>query len=91
MANAELFNVAVFYQALHAVTLVALGALRSELYRPVVDTAAWAFLAGLVLFCGSLYAKGLNPDWVLPYVTPLGGGAFIAGWLLLAVAAARRI
>ena len=46
--------------------------------------AAWAFLAGIVLFCGSLYLLALTAIPILGAITPLGGLCFIAGWLVLA-------
>lgn len=52
--------------------------------------AALLFLAGVAIFSGSLFALALGaPRW-LGAVTPLGGSALIAGWLLLAWAVARR-
>jgi uncharacterized membrane protein YgdD (TMEM256/DUF423 family) len=49
----------------------------------LADVAGWLFLAGVVLFSGSLYALVLLDLPVLGVVTPLGGAAFIAGWLVL--------
>jgi len=46
--------------------------------------AAWAFLAGIILFCGSLYLLALTAIPMLGAITPLGGICFIAGWALLA-------
>ena len=46
--------------------------------------AIWAFLAGIVLFCGSLYLLALTSIPILGAITPLGGLCFIAGWGLLA-------
>jgi len=52
-------------------------------------TAAWAFVVGLMLFCGSLYGLAFGaPRWVGP-ITPLGGVSFMAGWMLLVVGAWR--
>ena len=53
-------------------------------------TAAALFLAGIVLFCGSLYLLALTGARVLGFVTPFGGLAFVAGWLFLALAALRQ-
>jgi len=54
-----------------------------------VRLAGWLFLAGIALFSGSLYALALGaPKW-LGAVAPLGGTAFILGWLAFAVAAVR--
>lgn len=52
--------------------------------------AAWLMLAGVVLFSGSLYAMALTGQRWLGAVTPLGGVAFIAAWVLLAWAVSRR-
>ncbi len=63
-----------------AATLVAAGMLRAAL-------AGWLFVAGGVLFSGSLYALVLLDAPWLGAVTPLGGTAFIAGWVVLAASA----
>ncbi len=51
--------------------------------------AGWLFVLGTVLFSGSLYALALTGVRALGAVTPLGGVAFIAGWIALAIAALR--
>ncbi|GAB4541871.1 MAG: DUF423 domain-containing protein [Anaerolineales bacterium] len=51
--------------------------------------AGWCFVAGILLFSGSLYVMAFTP-LRLGYITPLGGVAFVAGWLLLAAAAWQR-
>jgi uncharacterized membrane protein YgdD (TMEM256/DUF423 family) len=51
--------------------------------------AGWLFLAGIVLFSGSLYALGLSDVRWLGAITPLGGVCFIAGWLVLAWSSLR--
>lgn len=78
------------YHLAHAVAAALAGAL-AALRRS--GPAAWAarlFLAGVVLFSGSLYALVLLDLPVLGAVAPLGGVAFIAGWAALAVAAWRQ-
>ena len=42
--------------------------------------AVWFFLAGIVLFCGSLYVFALTGNHALIFATPLGGTAFMIGW-----------
>jgi uncharacterized membrane protein YgdD (TMEM256/DUF423 family) len=54
-----------------------------------VDTAGWLFVAGVVLFSGSLYLLAVTDVKVLGAVTPLGGVCFLVGWALLALAAWR--
>ena len=56
---------------------------------PGCALAGWLFVAGIVLFSGSLYALALGAARGARRVTPLGGAAFLAGWLALAWAASR--
>ncbi len=51
--------------------------------------AAWLLAIGILLFSGSLYALALSGTRMLGAITPFGGVAFIAGWLLLAYEAVR--
>jgi|AGTN01.1.fsa_nt_gi Uncharacterized small membrane protein len=75
------------YQLLHALALLAADRLAAD-GRRVAHGAALLFLAGLVLFCGSLYLKALTGGpLAVPLVTPAGGIAFMAGWLALALSA----
>ncbi len=52
----------------------------------LLQWSGWSFVAGVALFSGSLYVMAFT-NWRLGFVTPLGGVAFILGWMLLAVAA----
>ena len=70
---------AVFYQFVHS-----LGMLITALSVKRSDTVCWLFLAGILLFSGSLYLLALTGVRTLGAVTPLGGVAFIAAWLMLA-------
>lgn len=82
------FETGVRYHMDHALALVGVGLLGVGTRRNVVDVAGWSFLVGIVLFAGSLYGYALHgPHWLV-FVTPVGGVAFIVGWVALAVAAA---
>jgi uncharacterized membrane protein YgdD (TMEM256/DUF423 family) len=84
------FEVGVRYQMYHAFALLALGLALTRWPRRALVTSGWLFVAGTVLFSGSLYALSLSgPSW-LGIVTPLGGVAFLAGWLCLAWAVWTR-
>lgn len=73
------------YQLLHALALLAADRLAVD-GRRLADGAAALFLAGVVLFCGSLYWRALTGGQLpVPMVTPAGGVSFMAGWLVLAV------
>lgn len=75
------------YQLVHAVALVALGAAAPVLREAGATAAAALFVAGTLLFCGSLYALALTGVRGLGAVAPLGGLAFVAGWACVAWAA----
>lgn len=83
---------AAHYHLAHALALVLVGLVATHVPGRLVQVAGWLFLAGTVLFAGSLYALVLLEAPALGAVTPLGGAAFIAGWgcLGLAVLGGRR-
>lgn len=84
------WQTAVQYHAWHALGLFGVGLFL--MHRPEVSLAgwsAWLFVAGIVLFSGSLYALALTGTRALGAVTPIGGAAFIAGWLAFAWAVWR--
>ncbi|SET60725.1 Uncharacterized membrane protein YgdD, TMEM256/DUF423 family [Marinobacter segnicrescens] len=87
----EVFQTAVTYQMYHAIALVLVALLSvAGLSRRLLGAAAGCFLAGTLLFSGSLYLLVLTEiRWVGP-VTPLGGVCFMVGWALLVAAATRR-
>jgi uncharacterized membrane protein YgdD (TMEM256/DUF423 family) len=75
------------YQLAHALALLAAGLLAGRSQGAATAAAGWLFLAGTVLFSGSLYALALSGLRGLGAVTPLGGVAFLGGWAALAWAA----
>jgi uncharacterized membrane protein YgdD (TMEM256/DUF423 family) len=81
----ETFETAVRYQMYHAFALLAAAWLLSR-GVPWAGNAAWAFVAGTVIFSGSLYLLVATGQRWLGAITPIGGLAFIAGWLMLALA-----
>ncbi len=83
------FEVGVRYQMYHALALLAVGWACTRWRGAVVVASGWLFVAGTVLFSGSLYILSLSGLRWLGAVTPLGGFAFLAGWLCLAWAAWR--
>src|SRR5512142_2497875 len=75
------------YQLAHALALLAAGFLAARAPGAAAAVAGWCFLAGTVLFSGSLYALALSGVRALGAVTPLGGIALLGGWAALAWAA----
>lgn len=73
------------YQMYHALALLAVAwAAQRWPNAALVGAAGWLFVVGVVLFSGSLYLLALTGARWLGAVTPLGGLAWLAGWLLLA-------
>ena len=85
----EVFELATRYQMYHALALlfVALLLSRAETVQSFLTASGFAFIIGVLLFCGSLYALSFSGIKVLGAITPLGGVAFIVGWVCLAIAA----
>jgi uncharacterized membrane protein YgdD (TMEM256/DUF423 family) len=84
-----IFETAARYQMYHALALLAVGWLARTAPGPAVAVAGWAFTLGIVLFSGSLYALCVTGLRKLGMITPIGGTAFLVGWLALVWAAAR--
>lgn len=77
------------YQIYHALALLAVAWALARWPGSAVQASGWLFVAGTLLFSGSLYALALSGVRGLGAVTPLGGVAWIAGWALLAWGAWR--
>lgn len=85
----EVFETAAHYQMVHALALLATAWIYQQTESPAAQVAGWAFVAGVLLFSGSLYAMAFTGARGLGAITPIGGVAFLAGWIALAMAAAR--
>ncbi|MCU0950766.1 MAG: DUF423 domain-containing protein [Burkholderiaceae bacterium] len=84
------FETAARYQMYHALALLAVAWAVSRWPGWRTRGAGWCFVAGTLIFCGSLYALVGSGVRALGAITPVGGVLFIAGWLLLASAPWRR-
>ncbi len=85
----QAFETGARYQMYHALALLAAAFTTGEPPCPPGEWAGRLFLAGTVLFSGSLYALALTGVSALGIITPFGGAAFIAGWICLAFAVRR--
>jgi uncharacterized membrane protein YgdD (TMEM256/DUF423 family) len=87
----ETWDKAVRYQMYHALALLILAwaLMHWPEQAKLLATGGWLFLAGSVLFSGSLYILVVSGITWLGAITPLGGVAYIAGWLCLVIAAWR--
>jgi len=79
----EVFETGARYQMYHALALLAVGLLLTRRSHSALTVAGWLFAAGVVLFSGSLYLLAVTGARWLGAITPAGGLAFIAGWLML--------
>ena len=80
----EIWEKAVFYHFIHALGILVVPALGVPPGR-----VCWLLALGILFFSGSLYALALSGVRILGAVTPIGGTAFIAAWLVLAYELAR--
>lgn len=80
----ETFKTAVNYLQWHAIGLLAIGWLLHKAHIKTFQTAATLMFAGIVLFCGSLFALVLTDTPLLGAITPFGGVLFIASWCTFA-------
>ena len=82
--TAAIWEKAVFYHFIHAVMLFILAE-----RKPLTAGPWWCFLAGILIFSGSLYLLALTGAHWLGAITPIGGASFLAGWAWLFVSAAK--
>lgn len=88
----EIFETAVKYQFYHVFALIAVGIIYKEFPNKFMNWSGKLFIAGIVLFSGSLYVLAAIKAAVLPgynwigAITPFGGLCFILGWIFLFVA-----
>ena len=79
------FETGARYQMYHALALLLVAWAATRWPGPPVRAAGWLFVAGTVIFSGSLYVLALTGARALGAVTPVGGLAFLAGWLALTI------
>ncbi len=84
------FETAARYQMYHALALLAVAWAARRRQDAAIRFAGWCFVIGTVLFSGSLYTLALSGQHWLGAVTPLGGLAFLLGWLALAWSVGKR-
>ena len=80
------FEVGVRYQLIHALALLAVAWACTRWPGKRANAGGWLFIAGTLLFSGSLYALTLTGARGLGIVTPIGGVALLLGWLCLLAA-----
>ncbi|HEX9828689.1 MAG TPA: DUF423 domain-containing protein [Bacteroidota bacterium] len=81
----SIFETGVRYQMYHSFALFIAGWAFQKYSHVSFSKAGWLFVSGIVLFSGSLYMLAATGTSMFGAVTPVGGLAFLAGWLFLAV------
>ncbi len=85
----DIWKTAANYQMYHALALIVAARLYARHPTRLLRFTCGLFIAGIVLFSGSLYLLALSGESALGLITPLGGAAFLAGWACMAVGIAR--
>lgn len=87
----DTFETAVKYQFYHALALILLGNLMMNLKHSYLTYSGYSFIAGVIIFSGSLYILCLTGITKFGMVTPVGGLFMIAGWLLLTLGVLKTV
>lgn len=85
------FETGVRYHMYHALALLAVGWASVRWNSAWIAASGWFFLAGIVVFSGSLYILALTGTRAWGAITPIGGVGFILGWTTLAIGALRSV
>ena len=80
------FKTAAEYQMYHALALVVVFLISERYPSRFLNVSGWFFVIGTILFSGSLYILGSTGSRALVLVTPVGGTAFLIGWIFLFLA-----
>ena len=87
----DTFETAVKYHFYHTLAILLVGILLAfGQSHKLLKASVWCFLIGILIFSGSLYILSVTNITWLGAVTPIGGVAFIAGWILLAVGVGKK-
>ncbi|SFJ20749.1 MULTISPECIES: DUF423 domain-containing protein [unclassified Bacillus (in: firmicutes)] len=87
----DVWKTGVTYQMFHAGGLFIVALLMDKIQSSLVSAAGWCMVAGIIMFSGSLYALSTTGIKFFGPITPLGGVAFIVGWILLGTAIVKGL
>jgi uncharacterized membrane protein YgdD (TMEM256/DUF423 family) len=88
----ETWKTGVTYQMFHATGLLIIAVLLGKLpANSLLSWSGWLMFIGMILFSGSLYVLSVTKISILGAVTPIGGVAFLAAWILLIVVAVKYL
>lgn len=84
-----IYKTGVEYHFYHTLALLVIGVVALHCKSALLTASGWSMVTGILIFSGSLYALSISGIKVLGAITPIGGLCFIAGWVLLAIAALK--
>lgn len=84
------YKTAVEYQFYHALGLLLIGLIGFRIESKWLNWSGILLVSGIILFSGSLYVLSITGIKVLGVITPVGGLAFVAGWICLAIALLKK-
>jgi uncharacterized membrane protein YgdD (TMEM256/DUF423 family) len=88
----KVWETGVTYHMYHALGLVLIAILADKWPNsPIIGFSGWLMVIGILLFSGSLYVLSTSGIKVLGAITPLGGVAFLAAWVLIIIAAVKNL
>ncbi|MFZ3578545.1 DUF423 domain-containing protein [Virgibacillus sp. DJP39] len=87
----DTYEKAVTYQMFHTMALLVTGLLLVKFQSGGLIWAGWMFFVGILLFSGSLYIYSITQIKTFAMITPLGGVAFLIGWILLGYVVAKHL
>ena len=86
------YQTGVHYHLFHALGLLVVGLVATQMADSVyLNWSGWLMLVGIILFSGSLYVLSVSGLRWLGMVTPFGGVAFIAAWIVFVIAIAKSV
>ncbi|GGE28896.1 UPF0382 membrane protein YwdK [Pullulanibacillus camelliae] len=85
----DIYNTGVQYHMMHALGLILVGILAEKVSSSLIGWAGWIMFIGIILFSGSLYVLSISGVDKLGAITPIGGVAFLASWVLVIIAVAK--
>jgi uncharacterized membrane protein YgdD (TMEM256/DUF423 family) len=86
----DTFEIAVRYQFYHAIAMLGVGVLMSQITSKMMSYSSLFFCLGIVFFSGSLYALCVTGEKILGAITPIGGIFFILGWIFLILGVIKK-
>ena len=91
-AELKSWDIAVQFQFFHSLGLVLIAILCKQISASrLLHWAGWLMLAGIFLFSGSIYMTALGAPEPLGMIAPFGGTSFMIAWILVAIAALKKV